>query len=171
MVVNRKKKANKFRGSNTHGWGSPKKHRGSGSRGGVGNAGAGKKGQQKMTTKHNLREYIGRYGFTRPPAVMVIKKTINIDEIEKHIDNFIAEGCAKKGKDIVEIDISKAGYDKVLGRGKITTKMKITAGEFSKGAIDRIQKAEGTAITIGSKEPSEEKEKPKKEQKPAKTKK
>lgn len=169
MVVNRKKKANKYRGSNTHGWGSPKKHRGSGSRGGVGNAGAGKKGQQKMTTKHNLREYIGRYGFTRPPAVTVIKKTINVDEIEKHIDRLVAEGFAKKGKDIVEIDISKAGYDKVLGRGHVTTKMKITAREFSKGALDRIQKAQGSAITIGAEEPKVEEKK--KDQKPAKIKK
>ncbi len=169
MVVNKKKKANKYRGSTTHGWGSPKKHRGSGSRGGVGNAGSGKKGQQKMTTKHNLREYIGRYGFTRPPAVTFIKKTINVDEIEKHIDKFISEGFAKKGKDIIEIDISKAGYDKVLGRGKVTTKMKIIAKEFSKGAVDRIQKALGSAITIGSEEPVVEEKK--KEQKPSKIKK
>jgi len=34
-----------------------------------------------------------------------------------------------------------------------------------KSAIDRIQKAEGTAITIGSKEPAEEKEEPKKRKK------
>lgn len=169
MVVNKKKKANKYRGSTTHGWGSPKKHRGSGSRGGVGNAGSGKKGQQKMTTKHNIREYIGRYGFTRPPAVTFIKQTINVDEIEKHIDRFIAEGFAKKGTDGIEIDISKAGYDKVLGRGHVTTKMKITADEFSKGAVDRIQKAEGTAVTINKKEPAVEEKK--KEQKPAKTKK
>ena len=36
MVVRREKRVRKLRGSKTHGWGSKKKHRGGGSRGGRG---------------------------------------------------------------------------------------------------------------------------------------
>jgi len=123
MVVNRKKKANKFRGSNTHagavrkstvvparGW--SRKRRSRQERPAEDD---NKTQPQGIHRKIWIHKAAGSYGH---------QKTINIDEIEKHIDNFIADGSAKKVKDIVEIDMPKAGYDKVLGRGKITTKMK-----------------------------------------------
>ena len=47
MTVNRRKKVVKQRGSHTHGWGSKKKHRGAGNRGGRGMAGSGKRADQR----------------------------------------------------------------------------------------------------------------------------
>ncbi len=137
MATNQRKKSNKLRGSRTHGWGSPKKHRGAGSRGGVGNAGAGKKGQQQMIKKHKTGERIGSYGFKRPPAILNNPRTINLCDIEK---------LAEKGKPKTEIDMSKLGYDKILGKGKLTAKLKITAKQFSKNAIEKIKKAGGEAV-------------------------
>ncbi|MFH1431782.1 MAG: uL15m family ribosomal protein [archaeon] len=163
MTVNRRKKSNTRRGSRTHGWGSPKKHRGSGSRGGVGNAGSGKKGQQKMTTKNLTGERIGKYGFKRPAVTINNPKTINIDDLEKNIDNYITNGNAKKSNNITEIDTTKLGYDKILGRGKLTSKLKITSKQFSKTAIEKIKKAGGEAIVKEStqkKAPVEKKEIP-----------
>ena len=46
-MQNKVKKVRKFRGSHTHGYGSKKKHRGAGSRGGRGMAGSGKRADQK----------------------------------------------------------------------------------------------------------------------------
>lgn len=142
MVTNRKTKSNKLRGSRTHGWGSPKKHRGSGSRGGVGNAGAGKKGQQKMTLLHNKGIRIGAYGFKRPPAITNESRILNLDDIEKNTQKYIT----KQEKDVTEIDTTKLGYDKILGRGKVTSKLKIISKEFSKKAIEKIEQADGEAI-------------------------
>ena len=47
MVTNKRSKDTRQRGSNTHGWGAMKKHRGAGHRGGRGNAGTGKRGDAK----------------------------------------------------------------------------------------------------------------------------
>jgi large subunit ribosomal protein L15 len=54
MTTHRRKKNVKQRGSKTHGWGSMKKHRGAGNRGGRGKAGTGKRGDQKKPTIINL---------------------------------------------------------------------------------------------------------------------
>src|SRR3989338_4961919 len=64
MVVHRRKKVTKYRGSVTHGGGSRKKRRGAGSRGGRGNAGTGKRAGQK---KAGMRYHLGRHGFVRHP--------------------------------------------------------------------------------------------------------
>ena len=48
-MINKKKKTRKLRGSRTHKYGMGKKQRGAGSRGGRGNAGSGKRGQQRET--------------------------------------------------------------------------------------------------------------------------
>ena len=163
MTTNKKKKCNKLRGSRTHGWGSPKKHRGAGSRGGVGNAGAGKKGQQNMTTIHKKGTRIGNHGFTRPPATVKNPNTINLDDLEKHINLYITKGYAKQTKDTTEINATKLGYDKILARGKPSLKLKITAKEFSTCAIEKIKTAGGEAITTGKqKETQDKKEPPKK---------
>ena len=49
MVVNKRKKFSRQRGGHTHGWGSKKKHRGSGNRGGKGMGGTGKRADQVKT--------------------------------------------------------------------------------------------------------------------------
>ena len=53
MII-RRKKVNKYRGSQTHGSGAKKKRRGAGNRGGRGMAGPGKIGDQKKTTNFKL---------------------------------------------------------------------------------------------------------------------
>ena len=87
MTVNTHKKARKLRGSRTHGWGSPKKHRGAGSRGGVGMAGSGKKGQQKLNRLKKLDyKKIGKTQFKRPLKTIINDKTINLSTICEKID-------------------------------------------------------------------------------------
>ena len=47
MTYNKRKKNTRMRGGTTHGYGSMKKNRGAGNRGGRGNAGSGKRADSK----------------------------------------------------------------------------------------------------------------------------
>ncbi|MFH1331977.1 MAG: uL15 family ribosomal protein [archaeon] len=142
MTARRQKKNKKMRGSHTHGWGSKKKHRGAGNRGGRGMAGTGKRADQKKPSilKEYGKEYFGRRGFVTPTRKE--DKTINLDYIEKHTDQLTAKGLITKENDYYIIDIKKLGYDKLLGKGRIKNKYKVT-GKVSKTAAERIKQAGG----------------------------
>lgn len=150
MVVHRRKKVEKRRGSRTHGWGSPKKHRGKGSRGGKGKAGGGKKGQQKLSKIYAYGlERIGKHGFV--PKIRKVEKEINLRDLELMTESLIEKKIAKKTGNVVELDVGELGYTKVLGSGKIKTKFKIKAKRFSANAIEKIKQAGGEAIATGVK--------------------
>lgn len=142
MTARRQKKNKKMRGSKSHGWGSKKKHRGAGNRGGRGMAGAGKRAGQKKPgiLKEFGREYFGRRGFTRPGRKE--DKTINLDYIEKHIEQLTAKDLIIKENNCYIIDIKKLGYDKLLGKGRIANKYKVK-GRVSRKAAERIKEAGG----------------------------
>ncbi len=147
MVVNKTKKVRKLRGSRTYAWGSPKKHRGAGSRGGRGRAGSGKKGQQKMTALHLKKDTIGKSGFTRPTKVIVNDNTMNLSRLEMALEKYVNAGIAKKSGDIFDINLDMAGITKVLGSGNINVKMNVTAKKFSARAIEKIESA-GGKVTV-----------------------
>lgn len=152
MVVRRRKKIQAMRGrKRTYGWGSSKKHRGKGSRGGVGRAGmSGKKGQQRVHTSFNVKEYRrgGRRGFRRKYAEHLEKgSSINIRDIEQRLPAWVIAGFAVKKPEGVEIDLEKAGYQKVLGGGAPRQKLIIKAGGFSASAKKKIEAAGGKAET------------------------
>lgn len=134
MPVNKRKKHTRELAKTTHGYGSMKKHRGAGNRGGRGMAGTGKRADQKKIgiLKFIGKTYYGSYGFNRPQSKVKKSKTINLRDIEKKVigDSF----DAKK-------------YDKVLGTGNLTKKLKITSKAFSASAKEKIEKAGGEAIT------------------------
>ncbi len=142
MTARRQKKNKKMRGSKTHGWGSKKKHRGAGNRGGRGMAGTGKRAGQKKPSilKQYGSTYFGKKGFVKPNRVE--EKTINLDYIEKHLDELTAKGLIIKENNHYIIDIRKLGYDKLLGKGRIKNKYKVT-GKTSQRAAERIKKAGG----------------------------
>lgn len=136
MVVRKKKKVRKFRGHRTYGYGSHKKHRGGGSRGGRGKAGMHKH-KWSYTVKYEP-EHFGKRGFKRPKTVVKKIKTINLKELDK-----LAE---KLGKN--KINLEEFGYDKVLGSGKITKPLVVEAKSFSKKAIKKLEEVKGKAVKI-----------------------
>ena len=142
MVVRKEKKIRKKRGHRTAGYGGQKKHRGGGSKGGKGNAGLHKHKVMKMIKYYP--ENFGKRGFKRPYA----KKTnaINIDELNKIIENMIKENKIKKEN--IKINLNELGYDKLLGNGKIKYKMEIQARSISKNAIKKLEE-NGCKITVG----------------------
>lgn len=156
MVVNKRRKNSRQRGSWTHGWGAKKKHRGAGHRGGRGMAGSGKRGDtKKPTTSWANKKYFGKFGFKSKNKTII--KAINIAYLEEKIDSLIEQKLAEKKGDTYTIDLSKIKCNKLLGSGKPTKKYQITTEFSSAKAVEKIKTAGGdVSVTSGSNEPEEE---------------
>lgn len=144
MTVNKRKKNSRQRGSHTHGWGSKKKHRGAGNRGGRGMAGSGKRAD---TIKPSLwkERYFGKRGFVKKGILRGIMQ-VNIMNIEENFHKLLKDKIISKEGDTYIFDISKAGYNKLLGNGKVTRKYRIRAEHASKSVVEKIKKAGGEVI-------------------------
>ena len=144
MVVNRRKKMVRYRGSQTHGGGAKKKRRGAGHRGGRGNAGSGKRADQKKPSNWD-EVYFGKKGFTSKSR-RAKDDIINLNILEEMVPKFLAAKNATKEGAVVVIDLEKIGFTKLLGSGSVTTKMKITVPYASANAITRVKEAGGEVI-------------------------
>ena len=131
--MKKRRKSVKMRGQKTHGHGSKKKRRGKGSRGGKG-FGGGLKHKKLWVMKHDP-EHFGKRGFKslRKKGFSPETKAINLRDLVKLTSE-------------TEIDVSKLGYDKVIGSGKLEKPLVIKARKFSEGAKEKIEKAGGKAI-------------------------
>ncbi len=140
-IKKKRSKRSRLRGRRTCGYGSRKKHRGKGSKGGKGMAGTGKRAGQKRTwvLKYDPN-YLGKKGFTSQKKLRQRKKMkiINLSQIQEQIDN----GLIKKGGEI------KLKNYKVLSRGTLKDKLIIKATAYSKKAEEKIKKAGGKIIKI-----------------------
>jgi large subunit ribosomal protein L15 len=139
-----KQKTKKFRGSRTCGGGTHKNRRGGGSRGGRGKAG---------TCKHHFVRSMqqglsfGKHGFKRPRSVTSQKIIVNIGEIDEAIEQLVIDGFAEKKGNAFHIDLGNIGIEKVLGSGKVTKPLVITASGFSSVAKRKIEDANGQIIS------------------------
>jgi large subunit ribosomal protein L15 len=130
----KRKKSVKMRGSRTHGYGSHKKHRGSGSRGGSGLSGG--LDHKKIYAMKFMPGHIGKRGFKSlyQRKLKESPRSINVGELEG-----ISEG--KK-----ELDLTELGYSKVLGKGEPCGSFVVKADYFTPKAKEKIEKAGGRAI-------------------------
>ncbi|HPD81700.1 MAG TPA: uL15 family ribosomal protein [Candidatus Pacearchaeota archaeon] len=137
--THKRKKVSRMHGRNmgTHGWGSRKKHKKSGHRGGTGMAGTGKRGDSKITlvTKLYGNTYFGKQGITSRKTKRDTRQRINIEQIEKNLEKY-----GKKTSKGWEINLEKY---KILGKGEVNEKLIIKALEASKSAIEKVKKAGG----------------------------
>ena len=90
-----------------------------------------------------LHRRLPKRGFTN-----IFKKhyaVVNLNQLEK------LEGDTFNVDRLVELGVVKKLHDglKILGTGQLTRKIAVEAHGFSKSAIEKIQKAGGTAQTIG----------------------
>jgi len=155
MVVNRRKKFSRQRGSFTHGWGSKKKHRGAGNRGGKGLAGTGKRADSIKTLYWKDKKYFGKHGF-KPKGTKKYIKAINLSDINERLDKSLANKLIVKEGDHYVVDLKKLGYNKLLGAGKVVNKFKINVKYASGKAIKRIKQAGGEVILENSGQSSSE---------------
>lgn len=143
--MHKTKKSTKYRGSKTHGCGSMKKRRGKGNKGGAGNAGSGKRADQKKPSFWNLKT--GRLGFVSKTSNQV--SAINTAQVKILIEN----KTLKEEKGIY--DLTKLGYTKLLSKGKINLKVKIKVKTASKKVVENIKK-QGGEVILSSKEEKQE---------------
>ena len=134
MVVRRRKRNTKLRGTRTQGFGSHKKHRGAGSRGG-----RGKSGLQKHKKSWMLKyepDHFGKRGFKVPLAAKKSTMSITLKDVD-----ILAKKLNK-----TEIDVTEFGYDKVLSTGKITQPLTIKAKKIVERAKKKVEDAGGKVI-------------------------
>ncbi|MDD1667274.1 MAG: 50S ribosomal protein L15 [Methanomicrobiales archaeon] len=136
-------KRSKYRGSRTCGGGTHKNRRNGGSRGGRGFAGGCK--------HHFVRYYLqgrtfGKDGFSHDqrsdPA------TIDVGTLEVIADGLLARGLAKIEGDTLTVDASSMGIGKILGSGRVTRKMKVSAEAFSEAAKKKLEAQGGQALVV-----------------------
>ncbi len=176
MVLKQKRsKVSRQRGSNSHSWGHKKKHRGSGHRGGFGLAGTGARGDsqkagllaggtgilKKISASRGVRvkdlkktlsrkAWFGKRGFTS-----IHKKKQNVLSlrfIEENFDNLVEKGAIIKEKNDFIFDTTQFKYDKVLGKTKISKKIKLICNEISQTAKTRIEEAGGSVEVLNQSE-------------------
>ena len=136
-----RRKTRKLRGSRTHGWGRSGQHRDSGMLGGHGNAGW-KRHKWSAVIRYNLE--IGERGFH--PVRQRAVHAINIGDVGLQIDRLMEEGYAKPAGNMIEVDLRKAGYQKLLGSGGISQPLRIIVERTSELAEEKIGKAGGEIV-------------------------
>ncbi|MBS3052016.1 MAG: uL15 family ribosomal protein [Candidatus Aenigmarchaeota archaeon] len=143
MVVRKRKKILKRRGFGSPGYGSHKKHRGGGSKGGKGNAGLHK--HKVHTMIKYMPDHFGRKGLrsTIPKEV----KTISLMELDQMIDELLKNKKVQKEGDAIKINLSELGYDKLLGNGRTSHKLIIEGKHFSKQAVRKLEESGGQIIS------------------------
>ncbi len=121
-------KTKERRGHRTY-HGKHKNARGGGSRGGRGDTG---KCKHHFMRSLLLGTQMGKHGFVRLPLTPKLE-VVNVDVLDQM--------AGSDGK----VEISEM---KVLGRGKVTRKLTVTAAGFSVTAKDKIEAAGGQAVVV-----------------------
>ena len=143
MVVHKRKKHFKFRGHRMQGYGSHKKHRGGGSRGGRGMAGMHKH-KWSYTVKYG-KGIFGKHGF-KPQNVAKELPAVNLRYLDENAERLLNEKLAAKYGDATRINVTKLGFGKVLGGGQLQNKLIVEAQSFSEEAKKKIEEAGGQAL-------------------------
>ncbi|MEM0378780.1 MAG: uL15 family ribosomal protein [Thermosphaera sp.] len=142
MVVRRSKKSRKLRGrTRTMGWGRVGQHRKSGSRGGFGAVGMHK--HKFLWIVKNAPRWYGKHGFTSPWSVKEEVRAVNVGELDEMARRLVEAGKAVVENGLVVLNTVEMGYSKVLGRGRVTGKLKVIAEYVSEEARRKIEEAGG----------------------------
>ncbi len=138
-------KRSKYRGSRTCGGGTHKNRRGAGNRGGRGRAG--------INAHHFVKWYVelggpvfGKDGFYNQTTETVA--TMDVGTIDQIVPSLLAQGVAKQDGDAVHINATDLGIEKVLGSGRVSRILNISAPAFSEQAKAKIEKMGGKALVI-----------------------
>jgi large subunit ribosomal protein L15 len=89
----------------------------------------------------------GKCGFKHYHEASITGDVLDIGEIDQIVPVLVKSGVAQEEGDTVVLDAAVLGVEKVLGGGKVSHKMKITAAAFSQQAIAKIEAKGGHAMT------------------------
>ena len=98
---------------------------------------------------------VPKRGFNNKFALQVA--IVNVADLEQVFEN----GAEVTPATLRERSLAKQRYDvlKVLGNGKLTKKLKVSAHRFSKSAREQIEKAGGEVVILPGRTPVKEKQK------------
>ncbi|WP_437966688.1 50S ribosomal protein L15 [Sorangium sp. So ce260] len=119
-------------------------------------SGRGQKGQKaraggNINKKHfqggqtPIQRRLPKRGFRNPLADIVVN--VNVGALESFDDGAQVDLIALHASRLVQ---GRFDVLKILGGGELTKKLTVTAHRFSKGAIEKIEKAGGKAIVLAS---------------------
>ena len=73
--------------------------------------------------------------------------TINVNNFTgKFLEKLVKSGKAEKKGDVFSINLEKLGYQKLLGTGKTTLKLKLVVSEASARAVEKIAAVGGEVV-------------------------
>ena len=151
-MATRLRKTRRLRGGRHMGWGQVGQHRASGHKGGLGVTGF-----QKHHYSSLLKDEPDHYGHesTSPPHPNITKKWASVRDLD---DLFAKFGKDEGGKKVV--DLESAGYEKLLGGGKISNAYSVKVENFTASAEEKLKAVGGEIIQDATEEKSTTEEKP-----------
>jgi large subunit ribosomal protein L15 len=93
-----------------------------------------------------LQRRVPKFGFTNPNRVEY--QTINLDRLQELVDHKLISDSVDFGTLHAMDQVNKNLPLKILGRGELKAKLKVSAHKFSASAKSAIEAAGGEAITI-----------------------
>ena len=143
-MATRLRKTRRLRGGRHMGWGQVGQHRASGHKGGLGIT-----GMQKHHYSTLLKEDPDHYGHDAPktPHPNIIKKWASVRDLDDLFATFGKEEGGKKN-----VDLQSAGYDKLLGGGKITNAYTVKISQFTASAEEKLKAVGGEIVQSVTKE-------------------
>ena len=144
MVVRREKKSKYMHGTRTWGWGRVGQHRRSGRKGGRGRVGYHKH-KWTWVVKY-APDWYGKHGFTRHPSIVPVYRILNVGVLDEMIEDLAAKGIARVEGGKYFVDITKLGYNKLGGSGRVTKPIVVETIKATEEAVRKIEEAGGKVI-------------------------
>ena len=112
-------------------------------------AGTGKRADTKKPSIWKER-YFGKRGFT--PKYAVHLRSVNVETIDETVEMLASQKLAKAENGAYDIDLSQIGFDKLLGKGRVTRKLIIKVKYASARAVEVVKAAGGEVSTPEAKD-------------------
>jgi len=142
-MPHRLRKIRKKRGSRTQGYGRVGQHRKSGSKG------RRRSGRHKHLWSYVISyepDYFKKVRFVSPKTPSGDVSTINVGELEELAQKVVRKNRARDKASLI-IDLREIGYDKLLGKGKITMPIHVKVASCSEAATKKVESAGGKVST------------------------
>lgn len=91
-------------------------------------------------------DYYGKRGFTSPRRLGQGVNILNVGELEELADKLNMEQRLEKRGRKAFLDLGKLGYEKLLGKGRITKPLLVKVESHSKAAAEKIEEAGGRIL-------------------------
>jgi len=96
--------------------------------------------------------WFGKHGFNRPLTYDVKINEINVGELAEKLAAWIREGKASEEGGKIVVNLASLGYNKLLGRGRISKPVKVIVPAASESAIRKIKEAGGEVVVLDNRE-------------------